>query len=164
MCDYSLMAVPSRLVKEGESLVTHRFPTGSMGLASPEDVARFQAPIPKAKGFWQKLKTIFRPVRVDQVCAVCIPPGASLMLLDIPSHVQKGLGIGTIEEVTFVQLDLEPNQYRDAVKFRNNQVLRLQELRSGQRVEVISVLPESEAVRRVPVEEPSWVNSEHQGW
>ena len=40
MCDYSLMAVPNRLAQEGEELVAHRFPTGSMGLASPADVKR----------------------------------------------------------------------------------------------------------------------------
>ena len=38
MCDYSLMAVPNRLAKEGEELVSHRFPTGSVGFASPGDL------------------------------------------------------------------------------------------------------------------------------
>jgi hypothetical protein len=30
MCDYSLMAVPNRLAREGENLVVHRFPTSSL--------------------------------------------------------------------------------------------------------------------------------------
>jgi hypothetical protein len=38
MCDYSLMAVPNRLAQENEELVAHRFPTGSMGLASPSNL------------------------------------------------------------------------------------------------------------------------------
>ncbi len=37
MCDYSLMTVPNRLAREGEKLIFHRFPTGSMGLASQSD-------------------------------------------------------------------------------------------------------------------------------
>ena len=37
MCDYSLMAVPNRLAEDGEDLVVYRFPTGSLGLASPSD-------------------------------------------------------------------------------------------------------------------------------
>src|SRR5689334_4379775 len=40
MCDYSLFAIPNRLAKEQENLVAHRFPTGSMGLASPMDLRR----------------------------------------------------------------------------------------------------------------------------
>jgi hypothetical protein len=32
MCDYSLAGVPNRLAVEGEQLVVHRFPTGSVGL------------------------------------------------------------------------------------------------------------------------------------
>ena len=39
MCDYSLMNVPNRLAREQEDLVAHRFPTGSLGLASPKDLA-----------------------------------------------------------------------------------------------------------------------------
>ena len=35
MCDYSLQGLPNRLAGEGEQLVTHRFPTQSIGLASP---------------------------------------------------------------------------------------------------------------------------------
>ena len=44
MCDYSLMAVPNRLAQEGEDLVTHRFPTGSLGLASPNGFGRHALP------------------------------------------------------------------------------------------------------------------------
>jgi hypothetical protein len=36
MCDYSLAGVPNRLAVEGEELVVHRFPTGALGLASPD--------------------------------------------------------------------------------------------------------------------------------
>jgi len=35
MCDYSLAGNPNRLAVEGEELVVHPFPTGALGLASP---------------------------------------------------------------------------------------------------------------------------------
>ena len=50
MCDYSLMAVPNRLAREGEELVAHRFPTGSLGLASPSDLKRAVDPNPANLG------------------------------------------------------------------------------------------------------------------
>ena len=38
MCDYSLGGLPNRLAVEGEELIVHRFPTQSIGLASPADL------------------------------------------------------------------------------------------------------------------------------
>jgi hypothetical protein len=48
MCDYSLMGIPNRLAVEREELVTHRFPTSSIGFASPEDLQR-AATLPRAQ-------------------------------------------------------------------------------------------------------------------
>ena len=39
MCDYSLHTYPNRLAADGEDLVVHRFGAGSLGLASPADLA-----------------------------------------------------------------------------------------------------------------------------
>ena len=39
MCEYSLMSFPNRLAHAGEDLIVHRFSSGSMGLASPYDLA-----------------------------------------------------------------------------------------------------------------------------
>ena len=72
MCDYSLMSIPNRLAVAGEELVTHRFQSGSIGLASPQA---------RPRGFWEALKRSFSPPLTP---AVCIPPGARLMLQDIP--------------------------------------------------------------------------------
>src|ERR1700691_411609 len=105
MCDYSLMAVPNRLACEGENLVAHRFPTGSLGLAAPADVVRAANPAPSSKRtFWAKLKEFFHPPDNDPVPAVCIPPGARLRLEDIPTRLQTECGVGPVEEVTFTQL------------------------------------------------------------
>jgi hypothetical protein len=140
MCDYSLMAVPNRLAQEGEELVTYRFPTGSLGLASAADATRISGPATQEKKtFWQNVRDFFDPPRTEQMCAVCIAPGARLKLQDIPTRLQIELGVGASEEVTFTQITAAANAYRDAVRFRNGREIRLQELREGQRVRVIDL-------------------------
>ena len=61
------------------------------------------------------------------------------MLRDIPERLQSSLGIGTEEEVTFVQVGMDAGRHRDAVRFRNNQELLLQRLAEGQRARVITL-------------------------
>lgn len=140
MCDYSLMAVPNRLAKQGEDLVAHRFPTGSLGLASPADVKRIaDPPVPARRSLWCAVKEFFNPPKTEPVPAVCIPPGARLELHDIPVRLQHEIGVGPVELVTFTQISAAVNSYRDAVRFRNGREVRLQELREGQRVRVVDL-------------------------
>jgi hypothetical protein len=149
MCDYSLMAVPNRLARQGEELVVHRFPTGSIGLASPGDVTCAAAPHrARGKSFWVSVREFFNLSESRPVPAVCIPPGASLMLHDIPARMQDGLGLRSDEEVTFTQISAAVNSYRDAVRFWNGCEVRLQELSEGQRVKVLDL---SLAEERAPV-------------
>ena len=131
MCDYSLAGIPNRLAVEGEELVVHRFPTGSIELASPcTTVSRWFG---------------------KQTPAVCVPPGARLILLDVPERLQHDLAVSPVEEVTFVQLSATPYEYRDAVRFGNGRVIRLQGLSVGLWVWVLQLsLPDDssfEAVR-----------------
>jgi len=140
MCDYSLMAVPNRLAQEGEELVAHRFPTGSLGLASPADIKRVaDPPAPIQRSFWCAVKDFFNPPKTEPVPAVCIPPGARLKLQDIPARLQHDLGVSPVEDVTFTQITAAVNSYRDAVRFPNGREVRLQELREGQRVTVLDL-------------------------
>jgi len=140
MCDYSLMAVPNRLAQEGEELVAHRFPTGSLGLASPGDLKRAaDPPLPVRRSFWCAIKEFFNPLKSAPVPAVCIPPGARLELQEIPVRLQHELGVGAVETVTFTQISAAVNSYRDAVRFSNGREVRLQELREGQRVRVLDL-------------------------
>jgi len=139
MCDYSLMAVPNRLAREGEELVAYRFPTGSLGLASPADVKQAIC-TPKAnKSVWTNLKEFFNPPKPAPVPAVCIPPGARLRLRGIPLRLQNELAVGPVEDVTFTQISAAVNSYRDAVRFSNGRQLRLQELREGLAVKVLDL-------------------------
>jgi hypothetical protein len=138
MCDYSLMAVPNRLAQQGEELVTHRFPTGSLGLASPEDVRRATEPRPAVRQtVWQKIRAFFDPPAAQAVCAVCIPPGARLRLYEIPARVQQQWAICAEEEAVFTQISAMANTYRDALRFQNGREVRLQDFREGMRVRVV---------------------------
>ena len=120
MCDYSLAGIPNRLAVKDEQLVVHRFPTGSLGLASP---------CPSVSRWWS----------AKQTPAVCVPPGARLRLREIREDLQQKFGIGETEEVTFVQLSATPYQFRDAVCFSNGREILLQRLHCGQRVDVLSL-------------------------
>lgn len=117
MCDYSLAGIPNRLAVEGEQLVVHRFPA-SMGLAPS---------CPSLAQSWSGKEPV----------AVCIPPGARLLLRDIPEDLQSRFHVGESTEVTFVQLSANAYQYRDAVRFKDGQEILLQKLRCGQRVDVL---------------------------
>ncbi len=140
MCDYSLMAIPNRLAVEQEDLVAHRFPTGSMGMASPSDLQRIaDPPANQPRSFWGAVKSFFNPPRTEPVPAVCIAPGCRLLLQDIPARLQNELGVGATEEVTFTQITATVNSYRDSVRFKNGRTIRLQELREGQRVKVLDL-------------------------
>jgi hypothetical protein len=134
------MAMPNRLAEEGENLVTHRFSTGTLGLASPSDFCSLAEPVQaRARGFRSTLKGLFNAPQTKPVPAVCIPPGARLMLQDIPAYLQRYLKVGSVEEVTFTQLTAAVNTYRDAIRFKNGRDICLQELQAGQRVRVLDL-------------------------
>lgn len=142
MCDYSLMAGPTRLANEGEQLVAHRFRAGSMGLANPRDLQR-SAGVPdnKPPWSWTAVKNWFvaQAWGEDPVPAVCIPPEARLRVSSIGEELQRELGVARTEEVKFEQLTAAANTYRDAIRFRNGKVILLQRLREGQPVKVLSL-------------------------
>jgi hypothetical protein len=122
MCDYSLAHFPNRLAVEGEQLQVYRFSSGSLGLIAQ------------------------RPNFNEMLCptAVCVPPGARLLLNDIPDSLQQSLGVAEVEEVSFVEQSAREFSYRDAVRFANGREVLLQHLRCGQRVHVLSLSSTSE--------------------
>jgi hypothetical protein len=149
MCDYSLCGIPNRLAVEGEELVVHRFSTGSMGLASLADLRvceRLKEAAPK-RTFWQKVKDFFeQPSQFANAPAVCIPPGAQLTVRNIPEDLQRRFRIKQEEDAVFTQLSSEFNSYRDAVRFHDGCEVRLQDLREGMPVHVLSLAGASEYV------------------
>ncbi len=158
MCDYSLHAVPNRLAVEGEQLVTHRFPTSSIGLASPIDLDKTNRARQQARNsnrsWWAVLKSWLNPppLRAEKIPAVCIPPGARLTMRNIPQDLQRELGVGPSEEVVFVELSASAYRYRDGIRFKNGREILLQYLDEGLYADVIS-LAGSEVPAVEPVEE-----------
>ena len=136
MCDYSLMGVPNRLAREGEDLVVHEFRTGSRGLTSDASVTNSDTQSRYER--FGIVKRLLANLELERV-AVCIPPGARLLLSDIPEDVQKSFSVAASEEVTFTQLTAMPYRYRDAIRFRNGREILLQRLNKGQRVRVLQL-------------------------
>ena len=101
MCDYSLEMYGSRPAREGERYVTTRFPSGSMGLASPGQLG-------------------------TPVCMAC---DTKLSIADIPAELAARHGIPASAEASFVRLDT--GSYRDGLRFGNGVELSLQQLPAG---------------------------------
>ncbi len=141
MCDYSLTGVPNRLATQGEELVTHRFYSGSLGLASPLDLRLAEDHSHTRRGgFWSTLiKQVLGPPKEDTIRAVCIPPGARLIIEDLPQPLQRELEVSAMEEVTFTQIGASAYEYRDALRFGNGREVLLQRLPEGQRVWVLDL-------------------------
>src|SRR5260370_9540228 len=100
MCDYSLAHYPNRLAEEGDQLLTCRFSSGTLGLTSQ----------------CVNLKEILCSIRTT---AVCVPPGARLLLQDIPEQLQRSLRVADVEEVIFIEQTVEALTHRDALPFAN---------------------------------------------
>jgi hypothetical protein len=141
MCDYSLHYFQNRLAEEGETLIVHRFPSATLGLASRADLqsaAQARASQRRA-GLWSVLTDFLSMPDWQAIPAVCVPPGAQLLLQDIPVCLQRKFKVSSEEDVVFTQLSAEANNYRDAVRFSNGLEVLLQKLKEGQRALVLSL-------------------------
>jgi hypothetical protein len=148
MCDYSLAALRTRLAIVGEELVVYRFPTGSLGFTSPTELEIYKEEMTG----W---RSRFNPRRVP--CAVCIPPGARLVLRDIPTRLRLRLGLKDSEEVVFVQTHELAGRHRDGIRFSNNQEILLQHLAESQRALVLSLFSCPESEEETALEETAFV-------
>lgn len=110
MCDYSLEVYGSRPAREGERYVTTRFPSGTIGLATPE-----------------------RPGT-----AVCLACDTQLVIDAIPEDLRRSHALMAIEDAVFVRLD--SGSYRDGVRFANGKEVSLQSFPAGVGVTVLQLL------------------------
>jgi hypothetical protein len=134
MCDYSIMAISSRLAIEGEELAAHRFNCGSVGLVARPDLDKWRQLQPR--GIRARLKCLFASP-AEPAPVVCIPPGATLRLYGIPASLRKQYLINEQETVRFTQIAPDAGSYRDAITFANGQTILLQRLPEGQRIKVL---------------------------
>lgn len=138
MCDYSLYAFNSRLARDGEELMVYRFPTGSLGFAASCDVAADLKRRDETTSAWALFKEWLAPRKSCEFPAVCVPPGARLLLVGVPLGLQNRLGICSTEPVTFTQRSSQMYTYRDCVRFMTGAQVLLQELPEGLRAVVLS--------------------------
>jgi hypothetical protein len=141
MCDYSLMAIPNRLAVSGEELVVHRFEEGAVGMASASDLRiRQEYRRVQPHGFWPRLKEFFNAPAGPVIPAVCIPPGARLLVRDIPAQLRRECGLGSsVEKAVFAQTTATANTFRDALRFQTGKEILLQRFAEGQRVRVLDL-------------------------
>ncbi len=141
MCDYSPMAIPNRLAVSGEELVVHRFEGGAVGLASAFDLRRRQdCREAQSHRFLSTLKNLLNPSDVQSIPAICIPPGARLLVQDILPKLQRECGFqAEVEEAVFTQVTAVVNMFRDAVRFQNGVEVLLQRLNEGQRIRILDL-------------------------
>jgi hypothetical protein len=149
MCDYSLYTIPNRLAQEGEELVLHRFQSGTLGFASCADLAcAQQAQQAKPRTFWSRAREFFRTGSAPAIPAVCVAPGARLLLQNLPQHVQTSWQIGPSEVAVLTEMSERTYTFRDALLFSNGQRVLLQELPEGIRALVLTLTPVEEEFRR----------------
>jgi hypothetical protein len=143
VCDYSLFSVENRLAEEGEELILHKFQTGTLGFMSRADLCRADAARKtNATGFWSSMRERLFGSRGSRFPAVCVPPGARLLLADLPLRVQRSLRIGSAEVVVFTEISDRSYSYRDALLLPNSTRVLLQDLPEGIHAVVLSMSSE----------------------
>ena len=171
MCDYSLQGLPNRLAVDGEELVTHRFITGSMGMASVCELSAQTKPerIPGIRGWWKSFKGWLVPdASAASLTAVCLAPGARLLMREVPASLAREFRLNPTEEVVFTQINAEAFQFRDALQFSGGRRVLLQHVREGVHLEVISTSIDNEEReprgRLVPIRERQAHVSDLRAW
>jgi hypothetical protein len=143
MCDYSLYTVKNRLACEADDLVLHRFDTGSLGFCAAAELQQEMDRSALARGWSSFLRWLF-PQKRCGMTAVCVPPGARLLILEVPKNVQAGFELAELETVEFAQLSERSFAYRDALRLPDGEAVLLQKLPEGLRVTVMALTPEEE--------------------
>jgi hypothetical protein len=139
--DYSLSDLPVRLAVEGEELAVHRFATGSTGLVRPSDLQSSEPAQRRisARSLWDR--AVCRISRYSPppqgIQAIYVPPGADVILKNIPADLRQRYGIEEVEgaKVALAESDADP----DAIQLHNGCRLLLRNLPVGMRLELLSL-------------------------
>jgi hypothetical protein len=143
MCDYSLYTVNNRLACESDDLVLHRFDTGSIGFCAAAELHYEMSRGGLARGWTSFIRWLF-PRKKCGLTAVCIPPGARLLVSEVPPCWRPMLGVSLLQMVEFTQLSEMSYAYRDALRFADGKTVLLQKLPEGLRATVMALAPEEE--------------------
>ena len=145
MCDYSLYVAQNRLAAEGEQLALYRFDSGSIGFASVSDLEAEACRKNRKGGFWRAVWDALCSEQSVRLPAVCIPPGARLLLTNVPESTQEALQIGPSEVVVVTEISSHSYAYRDALVLPNKTSVLLQDLSEGIRALVLSLASEEDS-------------------
>ena len=111
MRDLTLKRAPERLAVEGEILVSYRFRTGSVGLASPGELDGSKGVLGGTGGrrswWWSCKRRLHLFLQPDKTAAIRVSPRARLRVNAVPDDIQQEFGVGDIENVNFVELRAE---------------------------------------------------------
>jgi hypothetical protein len=123
--------VLERLAIEGEVLITYRFHTGWIGLASPVEIAAANR-IEGRRSLWSAwMRLLEICLQPDRTPSVRVSPGTHLRVNPVPNEIAVEYAVGTIEDVTFVHLAGSGCLHRDAIRFGNGRHVLLQRFREG---------------------------------
>jgi hypothetical protein len=145
MCDYSLYTVNNRLALESDDLVLHRFDTGSLGFCAAAEWQRAMSHGALART-WSSFVSWLVPRKKCGLTAVCVPPGARLLVSEVPENARPGFELLELESVVFTQLSERSFAYRDALRLPDGETVLLQKLPEGLRVTVLTLAAEEEAL------------------
>jgi hypothetical protein len=145
MCDYSLYTVKNRLACESDDLVLHRFDTGSLGFCATAELEKEMDRSVFARNWSSFLHWVFPRTKCG-VTAVCMPPGARLLISHMPKNAQPGLELLELQSVEFMQLSERSYAYRDALRLPDGETILLQKLPEGLRATVLALSAEEEVV------------------
>ncbi len=133
--------MPQRLAMEGETLITYRFRTGRIGLASPGEISaarqiRGRRSYPHGSVPWNSVSIL----RSRPPCAY---PGAHLRINSVPAAIAREFGVGSVEDVTFVALHASACLHGDAIRFGNGRHLLLERFREESLFRCLPMVPTS---------------------
>lgn len=157
MCDYSLYTVKNRLACESDDLVLHRFDTGSLGFCANAELQNEINRSSLARGWAGFLRWVF-PRRRCGLTAVCIPPGARLLISEVPVAAKPFWGGLEKQFINFTQLSERSYAYRDALRLPHGETVLLQKLPEGLRATVMALTPEAEEAFEVPARVPDAIS------
>lgn len=143
MCDYSLYTVKNRLACESDDLVLHRFDTGSLGFCDAAERGKEMNRSALARG-WSSFMRWMLPRKQCGITAVCIPPGARLLISEVPLTAKPYSGALELKAVDFTQLSERSYAYRDALRLPDGETVLLQKLPEGLRASVLQMAPDEE--------------------
>jgi hypothetical protein len=138
---YSRSELPVRLAVEGEELAVRTCATGLTGLVRLSDLQSSEPAQRRisARSLWDRaVRHISRYSPPSQgVRAVYVPPGADVILKNIPADLRQRYGIEEVEgaKLALAESDADP----DAIQFHNGCRLLLRNLPVGTRLELLSL-------------------------